>query len=53
MKIPLNGVAVILAVTITAVFGLLLGGLFGYTAGNVSPVFFIEFSFARCIQTVR
>lgn len=40
MKVPLNAISVILIVTLTAIFGMLMGAAFGWAAGRIAPDFF-------------
>lgn len=43
MKIQLNALSIILTVTLTALFGMILGGVFGYFAAQISPEYFEHF----------
>ena len=40
MKVRLTAVSIIVTVTVTALFGMVLGGGFGYLAGRIAPQFF-------------
>jgi len=43
MGIPLTAGSVVAFVTLTALFGMALGGTFGYVASRLSPDFFANF----------
>lgn len=42
MKMPLDAISIILTVTLTALFGMFLGGLFGWVAGWLVPGIFVD-----------
>ena len=43
MRVPLKAAAIVGFVTGTALFGMVLGGAFGWAAARVAPDFFVHF----------